>query len=386
MPATRLVLFRPTLADGGADRVTLTLLEKLDRARYALTLVLVRREGALIDRVPSDVRVIDLRRRRLAFAAPALARVLRTERPDVVLCTAGGANVIAVAAHRLARSRARLVLSERSAVRRPGFEWRSRLEVPLKRALYPFADTVTAVSDGVAGELRDILGLAPDRVQTVYNPIVGPELPALAEAALDHPWIGDAARPLIVAVGRLVGQKDYPTMLRAFALLRAHRPARLAILGIGAARVALEALATELGIARDVAFVGFDPNPLRWMARARLVIQSSRVEGLPGTLIQSMACGTPVVATDCNFGPREVVTDGADGFLVAVGDARALADRALQLVGDAALRDRMSRAARASARRYTVAASLQRYQDAIDGRCSAEDNLDDPEPRQPPRY
>jgi glycosyltransferase involved in cell wall biosynthesis len=378
MPATRIVLFRPTLGDGGADRITLTLLEHLERARYQPTLVLVRRAGALIDRVPSDVPVIDLGRRRLALAAPALARVLRAEDPDVVLCTAGSANVIAVAAHRLARSRARLVLSERNAVRRPGFEWRNRFEVPLKRALYPLADAVTAVSDGVARDLRDVLGLAPERVLTVYNPVVVPELPSLARAPLDHPWFqprprvpprrGDAAPPVIVAVGRLVAQKDYPTMLQAFALLRARRATRLVILGIGPEQRALEALATKLGIAEDVAFIGFDPNPFRWMARAHLLVQSSVAEGLPGTLIQSMACGTPVVATDCDHGPREVVTDGADGFLVPVGDARALADRANQLLGDAALRDRMSRAARAAAQRYTMAASLQRYQDAIDGR------------------
>jgi glycosyltransferase involved in cell wall biosynthesis len=378
MTATRIVLFRPTLGDGGADRITLTLLEHLERARYQPTLVLVRRAGALIDRVPSDVPVIDLGRRRLALAAPALARVLRAGDPDVVLCTAGSANVIAVAAHRLARSRARLVLSERNAVRRPGFEWRNRFEVPLKRALYPRADAVTAVSDGVARDLRDVLGLAPERVLTVYNPVVVPELPSLARAPLDHPWFqplpqfpprqGDAAPPVIVAVGRLVAQKDYPTMLAAFALLRARRATRLVILGIGPEQRALEALATKLGIADDVAFIGFDPNPFRWMARAHLLVQSSVAEGLPGTLIQSMACGTPVVATDCDHGPREVVTDGADGFLVPVGDSRALADRANQLLGDAALRDRMSRAALAAAQRYTIAASLHRYQDAIDGR------------------
>jgi len=367
MPPRRLLLFRPTLGDGGADRVTLTLLEQLPRARYALTLVLIRREGALLSRVPPDVRVIALGVRRLALAAPALARVLRLERPDVVLCTAGSANVVTVAAHRLARSRARLVLSERSALRRPGFPWRNRLEVPLKRAIYPFADLVTAVSDGVARDLQDALHLPAARVCVVYNPVVGPELPAQAAAALDHPWFGDPARPVVVAVGRLVVEKDYPTMLRAFAAIRARCPARLVILGLGPARPALEAQATALGLGDDVAFVGFDPNPFRWMARAHLLLQSSIAEGLPGTLIQSMACGTPVVATDCDYGPREVIADGVDGFLVPVGDHAALAERACRLLLDPALRDRLAHAARGSALRYTVEASLQRYQAALDG-------------------
>lgn len=363
----RILLFRPTLGEGGADRVTLTLLEKLDRARYEPVLALVRREGAWIDRVPADVRVIDLKARRLLLAGPALARAIRAEAPDVVMCTAGGANVITVLAHRLARSRARLVLSERNAVRRPGMAMRLRFEVPLKRALYPLADAVTAVSDGVADDLRATLKLAHDHVQTVYNPVVGPELPGLAAEPLDHAWFADPARPVIVAVGRLVAQKDYPTMLKAFARLRQRCPARLVILGRGAEQAALEALAQQLGLADDVAFAGFDPNPFRWMARARLLLQSSVAEGLPGTLIQSMACGTPVVATDCDFGPREVVRDGVDGFLVPVGDVEALADRAYRLVSDDALRDHMSRAASASAQHYTIAASMQRYEHALDG-------------------
>jgi glycosyltransferase involved in cell wall biosynthesis len=367
MSATRILLFRPTLSDGGADRVTLTLLERLPRARYQPTLVLVRREGALADRVPPDVRVIELGRRRLALSVGPLARVLRTEDPDAVLCTAGGANVVATLAHRLARSRARLVLSERNAVRRPGLEWRSRFEVPLKRAIYPLADAVTAVSEGVARDLREILRLPAERVLTVGNPVVAPDLPALAAAPLEHPWFADAGPPVIVAVGRLVAQKDYPTMLRAFAQLRARRPARLVILGLGSDRAALEALAAQLGIAADVAFVGFDPNPFRWMSRGQLLLQSSVAEGLPGTLIQAMACGTPVVATDCDHGPREVVADGVNGFLVAVGDARALCDRAGQLLADPAMRARMSRAALEAAQRHTIAASMQRYQDAIDG-------------------
>src|SRR5688500_15415659 len=148
MSARRVVFFRPTLGDGGADRVTLTLLEQLDRDRFRPTLVLMRKEGELVERIPKDVAVIALGTRRLAFAAPALARVLREQDPDIVMCTAGGANVIAVAAHRLARSRARLVLSERNAVRRPGLELRNRFDVPLKRYAYRLADVVTAVSDG----------------------------------------------------------------------------------------------------------------------------------------------------------------------------------------------------------------------------------------------
>lgn len=361
------MFFRPTLGDGGADRVTLTILEQLDRARYEPTLVLMRREGALIDRIPADVEVIDLVQRRLAFSIPALARIVRGRRPDVLMSTAGGANLIAVAAHRLARSKSRLVLSERNAVRRPGLERRNTVDVPLKRLMYPLADVVTAVSDGVGQDLIDVLRLPQALVRVVYNPIVGPNIRELGAVPLDHAWFAPGQPPVAVAVGRLVAQKDYPTMLRAFALLRERLELRLVVLGIGGARDELIALAAQLGLASVVEFVGFDPNPYRWMARGRVLLQSSVAEGLPGTLIQSMACGTPVVATDCDHGPREVVRDGVDGFLVPVGDHRALAERAARIITDPTLRAELSARSIEQAGRYTIAASMRRYEQALDG-------------------
>src|SRR5262245_27127956 len=156
----RVMFFCPTLGEGGADRVVLTLLQRLDRARVAPLLALVRREGALVDDVPDDVPVFALGAGRLLVAAPDLARLIRRERPDVVFSTHGGSNIIAAIAHALARSPARLVLSERSAlVRLDRSRARRALEVPAKRVTYRRADLVTAVSSGVARELRARLGL-----------------------------------------------------------------------------------------------------------------------------------------------------------------------------------------------------------------------------------
>jgi glycosyltransferase involved in cell wall biosynthesis len=367
----RVLFFRPALADGGADRVTLTLLQTVDRARVAPALALCRAVGPLVADVPPDVDVIDLAAPRLALAAPLLARAIARARPDVVFSTASAANVVAVAAHRLARSRARLVLSERSALHRASRgRLREAVELRMKRLAYHRADAVTAVSEGVARDLEDHLGLPPAKIRVVYNPMITDETERLAAAPVDHPWFddGDGGRPdVIVACGRLTEVKDYPTLLTAFARVRRSRPVKLAVLGDGPLRAALEAEAARRGLAADVAFLGFDKNPYRYMARARLLLQASRAEGLPGSLIQAMACGTPVVSTDCDFGPREVVADGVDGWLVPVGDAGALADRAGALLADGALRDRFAAAGRQSVRRFTTAASLVRYQAAIEG-------------------
>ncbi len=362
----RVLFFRPSLGDGGADRVTLTLLRHLDRTRFQATLALVRAEGALVRELPADIPLLDLGARRLATAAPALARAIRRLDPDVVICTAGGANVVAVAAHRLARSRARLVLSERNAVNRDVGRVRSIIERGIKRVAYRLADEVAAVSEGVAQDLVDELRLPRHRISVVYNPVVHDTQRALAEAPLDHPWFTDG-RPTVLAVGRLVDQKDYPTMLEAFVKIRDATGARLAILGEGGNRQAIEQRVQSMGLADTVQLLGFDPNPFRYMARANLLLQSSRNEGLPGTIIQSMACGTPVVSTDCDHGPREVIRDGIDGFLVPVGDAGGLAERSIRLVSNPPLRAAFSDAARTAAQRFSVASSMRRYEAAITG-------------------
>jgi glycosyltransferase involved in cell wall biosynthesis len=365
---TSVLLFRPTLGDGGADRVTVTLLQNLDRTRFQPSLALVRATGVLIDEVPADVELIDLRAPRLAAAVPYLARVIRQREPDVIFCTASAGNAVAVAAHLLARSRARLVLSERNSLRRKDLSsLRKAVENRLKRLAYRRADVVTAVSDGVAGELVELLGLDPARVQVVYNPVVADNLAARAAEPVDHPWFRDRTAPTLVAVGRLVAMKDYPTMFAALQAIRRTTPARLAILGDGPLRGELEARAKAEGLGDAVAFLGYDKNPYRYMKAADLLIHSSLAEGLPGALIQSLACGTPVVCTDCDHGPREVVRDGVDGFLVPVGAADQLAARAVRLLGDRAERARFGAAAAEGARRFTIASSMQRYQAALGG-------------------
>jgi len=363
--------FRPTLDEGGADRVTLTLLQHLDRSRFRPTLVLMRAVGASLAELPSDVRVIELGSARLATSGVGLGRVLRREKPDVLFSTASAANIPAVLAHRATRSRGRLVLSERSTLfrGRSRMHVRQRAEVSVKRLTYRLADLVTAVSQGVADELAVELRLDRDHIAVVYNPMVSERLAELAGEPVDHPWFAPTeSTPVILAVGRLIGLKDYPTLIEAFARIRERVPARLVVLGSGPLEGDLVERVRARGLAGQVDFAGFQANPFKFMARARLLMQSSRVEGLPGSLIQAMACGTPVVSTDCDYGPREVIAEpGRDGFLVPVGDAAALAERAVALLESPALCAAVGQAARRSAERFSLAASMSRYQQAIGG-------------------
>jgi glycosyltransferase involved in cell wall biosynthesis len=189
---------------------------------------------------------------------------------------------------------------------------------------YPWAAAVVAVSRGAADDLARTSGLPRDRVQVVYNPVLTPALMALARQAPGHPWFASGEPPVILGVGRLTPQKDFPTLIRAFAEVRRCRSARLMILGEGEERGRLEALARELGVADDVALPGFQENAMAYMGGSALFVLSSAWEGLPTVLIEALAAGTRVVSTDCPSGPREILQEGRLGALVPVGDVAAL--------------------------------------------------------------
>ncbi|MGV3571589.1 MAG: glycosyltransferase [Ramlibacter sp.] len=343
----RITVFLPSLDGGGAERSMVTVANGLAARGADVTLALGSARGPYLADVSPGVRTVDLRGADVVRALPGLVRHLRASRPTALLSAMSHANIAAALAHRLARSRARLVLSERIDLTSLFAEYRDlRTHVfkPLMRLTYPWADQVVAVSDGVAEDMLRHIPLRRDRVCTIYNPVVDDRLRALAQAEPAHPWLRARDRPVILAAGRLVPQKDFALLVRAFALLRAGRPARLVILGDGAEREALLALAVQCGVGDDVALPGFDANPFAAMRAASVFVLSSRFEGLPGVLVQAMACGTRVVSTDCPSGPREVLEGGRWGALVPVGDVAALASAIAAALDAGAVPDVAARA------------------------------------------
>jgi glycosyltransferase involved in cell wall biosynthesis len=162
-------------------------------------------------------------------------------------------------------------------------------------------------------------------VQVIYNPVITPAVLAMAGRQPDHPWYASGQPPVVLGVGRLTPQKDFRTLVRAFAQVRRGRPARLMILGEGEERPRLEALADELGVRADVAMPGFRDDAIACMAHSAVFVLSSVFEGLPTVLIEALAAGTRVVSTDCPSGPREILQGGRLGALVGVGDVAGLA-------------------------------------------------------------
>ena len=203
--------------------------------------------------------------------------------------------------------------------------WARWLRLAPMRWLFPRLDRIIGVSEGVVEDTLEITGMPRDRVIAIRNPVIRPELFAMADAPSPHPWF-DADVPVVLGAGRLTPEKDFPTLIRAFAQLRKTQPARLIIVGEGPLEAELRALTESLNIAQDVDFPGFTVNPFAYMKRASLFVMSSAWEGSGNVLVESLALGTPSVSTDCPFGPRETLADGRYGRLVPVGDDVALAE------------------------------------------------------------
>jgi glycosyltransferase involved in cell wall biosynthesis len=324
----RLAVFVPTLSGGGAERAMLNLARAFVESGHSVDLILLRAAGAYCEALPSGVRLIVLDAQRTWSAVLRLARYLRREPPDRLFAAMEGANVVALCARLLARRRVPIVcgihitVSKMVALER---SWRTSAYLVLSRLLYPLADAIVAVSEGVAADAQAVLRLRPEQVSVIANPVLTPELTARAAEPVDHLWFAQGAPPVILACGRLNAQKDYPTLLRAFASVRPRRSARLLILGEGEEREALQQLADELGIAADVGLPGFVANPYAFMARCAVYALSSRFEGSPMVLVEALACGCRIVATDCPNGPAETLHGVPGTVLVPVGDVDALA-------------------------------------------------------------
>ncbi len=361
----RLAVLISLSGEGGVERMVLNLLRVFAaEPGLAVDLVLLREESRHLRDLPPAVHVVRLGVRHSALAVPAIAAYLRRERPDALLAAKDRAGRAALVARRLAGVPTRIVIrlgttlseaiKDRSAVAR----W---LRYRPIRALYGLSDGIVAVSEGVAADVVAITGLERERVHVIRNPVVTAELARLAAEPADHPWLADATVPVLMGVGRLTRQKDFPTLLRAFALVRQGRAARLLILGEGRDRQALRELARTLGVGRDVDLPGFQPNPYAWLSRARLFVLSSAWEGSPNALTEAMALGVPVVSTDCRSGPRELLDGGRHGPLAPVGDPVALA----AAIGEALDRPLPAEALQAAVREYEARASARRYLDVL---------------------
>jgi glycosyltransferase involved in cell wall biosynthesis len=326
MNAGKITMILPDFGGGGAERIFVYLANAFADRGVEVTLLAGRAEGPCLVDLSGKVGLVDLKVSRFAHAVPALVRHLNSCRPDAVLSALTHANLVTLLAACFARRGTRIVVGEHNSITmlaNAGRGPKKFVSTTLMRALYPRADCITFVSRAMQDEFAALLRLAPERLETIYNPIPVDRLNKKGAAQAKHPWLLQKDGPVLIAAGRLTEQKDFPTLLRAFAMLKA--PVRLVIFGEGPDRTNLEALRDELGLADRVALPGFVDNLPAELAKGDLFVLSSRWEGLPGVLLEALALGVPVVATDCPTGPDEILQGGRWGRLVPVGQPAALA-------------------------------------------------------------
>jgi glycosyltransferase involved in cell wall biosynthesis len=332
----RLAIFLPALYGGGAERVLLNLAEGLASRECLVDIVLSRAEGPYISAVPPTVNVVKLTSSnfpafRTLSSLPRLVRYLKEEKPDIVF-SALHANIIAIWAKKISKMPMKVVISEHNTLSFQICElpkiFRSVALFFIKK-FYPQANQIIVVSNGVASDLSRVARIPRSRIRVVYNPVITKNIKVSLEATLEHDWFKAGEPPVILSVGRLSEQKDFLTLIHAFARVRKKRNVRLLILGEGEERKKIEASVSKLGLEKDVLLPGFVKNPYVYMAKSAIFVLCSKWEGLPTVLVEALFCGASVIATDCPSGPREILEDGKYGQLVPVGNVKILSETIL---------------------------------------------------------
>ena len=329
----KITLFLPHLQGGGAEKMMLNLAEGFSKKGLSVDLLLANAKGDYLNYIPDNVRLIDLKSRHIALSFHKYLRYLRTERCKTVLATFG-ADVLSLTAKKFFNRNLRVFIRMERPIStdlsfRYGLLWGTSFKI--LQHLLPCANGIIPVSHEAMRDVKKIVPKTSSLMKMIYNPIVRPDIIEKSLLSPGHPWMKKKNDiPVILSIGRLVADKDHGTLLKAFGQIVKISPARLIFLGQGPLEKKLKNDVKNLGLRDCVNFSGFQTNPYAFMAHANLTVLSSIAEGLPSVLIESMACGTPVVSTDCLSGPREILADGRYGRLVPVGDDESLAEAMIQ--------------------------------------------------------
>jgi glycosyltransferase involved in cell wall biosynthesis len=340
------------LKDGGSPRVVSTLLNHMHPDLFSPLLVTYSDDRAYA--IPQGIaqRVLGVKGggglfRKLAanlIAVFRLRRVLRQEQPEVAVGMGGITNWALILASKLTPGKTAIIIGEHGTgaleVRKDRAT--SNLIGLLNKFLYPLADRIVSISDGVREYLVQDLKLPEQKIVSITNPVDAKRIQQLSQEAVDHPWLVRKDKPVILWVGRVEFLKGLPCMISAFELVLRQIDARLIIVGEGSEQAAIRNLVEQRGLEEKVHFAGYQKNPYRYMPRADVFVFSSLGgEAFGLVLAEAMACGLPVVATDCVAGPREVLQNGRCGVLVPVGDEKALARGILSVLTDSQLREQL---------------------------------------------
>lgn len=324
----KIALYIPSMNGGGAERVMLTLANSLVEKGLNVDLVLNNAQGPYIKNISSKVNIVELKTSRAITSLIPLARYLRKDKPDTILSAMSYINIITIFARELSLTKTRVVISEHAHLSASLIQMKKPLLRSMFKVLmsftYPYADSIVAVSNNVADDLSNKLGIERKKITTIYNPIVSSDLLEKINRPINSPSLISSSEKTIVSVGRLADEKNFPMLIRAFNEVQKKVDSRLFILGDGYAENELKNLVSQLDLVDKVIFTGFIDNPYAFVKIADLFVLTSNHEGFGNVLVESMACGTNVISTDCPGGPNEILEGGKWGRLVPVDDIASL--------------------------------------------------------------
>ncbi len=322
----KIAIFIPTMEAGGAERVAISLTKGFLDYGIKADLVLVSAKGPLMNHLPVGVTVVNLKKGRTICAVFKLGAYLKKEKPTALISLMNHANIVAITAGVISRFKGHIMATEHNSIQfdlmgKGGLK--NRLMLLLMRYVYKYADSVVAVSKGIVEELQTSLALK--NVVCIYNPVDQPQLVDGNIKNTPPRATASGSCKTIVAIGRLSPQKNYNLLIKSFNLIRDSGHARLHILGEGIERPELEKMIEDLSLHGLVTLHGYVTAPFDWLCKADLFVLSSSWEGLPLVIIEALASGVTVVATDCHSGPAELLENGKYGYLVPVDDAEKMA-------------------------------------------------------------
>ena len=324
---------------GGIGRLTLLLAEEIADRGYQVDLVLLKKQGQYLKQVPSNVRIVDLKAKKLLLSSHLIGSYLKREKPAVLISANERVNIMALLAKKLFRVKPKLIISvhvnNSEAMVRQGTSIYKKLVILVARRIYRWADKVVAVSKGVAGDVEKLFLVSRDKIDVIYNPVISKDIDKKANEAVDHPWLNQDRFPVVLGVGRLIRQKDFSTLIKSFYEIKKYiADAKLIILGEGEERLKLEREINELELNDEVDLPGYVENPYSYMKKSEVFVLSSAWEGFGNVLVEAMAVGTPIVSTNCPSGPAEILEGGKYGPLVEVGDTKELAAAIINVLKD----------------------------------------------------
>lgn len=355
----KIAIFMQDVHFGGAERVNLQLAKGLLEKGHAIDLVLCRNRGELMPEIAAGINVVDLGVERPILSFWKFRAYLLSAKPNAVLSALNQPNIAAAWAKALSGGKQRLVMAVHNVLTdaaRNTPTLRLKLMPYFVRSFAKYADYVATVSESSRQDFIRLTGLSADRVVTAYNPTLTPAIYEKMNAPVDHPWLKDGGAPIILGCGRMEAIKGFDTLIKSFAEARKNRHLRLMIAGDGPEMENLKALANTLSVQDDVAFLGFQPNPYPYMKACPVFALTSVYEGLSGVLIEALACGASVVATNSKSGNREILQDGRLGRLPPVGDVPAIAEAILRSL------DNPIKATPADLQRFTAETVVNTYE------------------------